>query len=239
MTEHFQVRSYRPGDEVGIQELFAAVHRPRGIPEWRWRFRDAPKGPAVIHVVENEGAIVGHYAHVPFDAFVDGTKVLLGHGGDLMVSDLHRRKGLMKLLIEHYLAADMGFDLRLNFPTDQALRLGERYGAGRSLGQMYRWVRPRDPGAIRRLGPVGRALSAGRLIERGLDAFARHPRGGLALEEEIELGTEFDALASRSASFAPCIRVRDAAYLRWRWFDQPGPRWRLLSARNRSGELRG
>jgi hypothetical protein len=46
-----------------------------------------------------------------------------------------------------------------------------------------------------------------------------------------DFGTETDVLAERSAAFARCIRRRDAAYLRWRWLEQPGPSWSALGAR--------
>jgi GNAT superfamily N-acetyltransferase len=241
MSDDLLLRTYRPGDENGLQELLAAVYGPsavewRSLGEWRWRFQNAPRGPAYIQIVERSGEIVGHYAHVPFDIYVNGRKVLLGHGGDMMVRPDHRERGLMKVLVEGYLSGGMGYDVRINFPTEQAARLGERYGGGRLLGTMTDRVRP---ARIRRFGAIGRALGLSALIERFIGSFAGRPIRGVRVSEEVEPNSEFDDLAARSAGFATCIRVRDAAYVRWRWFDHPGFDWRLLSARDRRGKLTG
>jgi hypothetical protein len=48
-----------------------------------------------------------------------------------------------------------------------------------------------------------------------------------------------DELAFASANFAPCIRVRDADYLRWHWLERPDRRFRIRAARDESGDLRG
>jgi hypothetical protein len=235
-SQHPRLRAYVPGDEDAIQQMFQDVFgRARTPEEWRWRFLEGPDGPAAIHVLEESGRLVGHIAHVPFRAWVDGRRLRLGHGGDTMVVAASRGRGGMKALVEGFLAADHGFDLRLNFPTDQAAGLMQRYGGGRLLGRIPKWVRlldrPRQLAWPARLLP-GRAL-------RAYAAVASRPLPRLAVEPLRELGPAVDELARASAGFARCIRIRDAAYLRWRWLEQPGAAWQLTAARDSAGALRG
>ncbi len=67
----------------------------------------------------------------------------------------------------------------------------------------------------------------------------RFRRPLLRVEELEELGTEVDELAHDSAGFARCIRVRDAAYLRWRWLEQPEPCFHMRAVRAADGRLWG
>jgi hypothetical protein len=55
----------------------------------------------------------------------------------------------------------------------------------------------------------------------------------------VDPGPELDRLAAVSAGFAPCVRARDAAYVRWRWLEQPGASWTLTCVRGPGGALRG
>jgi hypothetical protein len=142
---------------------------------------------------------------------------------------------LLRELIQELYREPLPFDLRMNFPRDYAGTLLERYGAGRLLGRLPKWVRLR--GHAREL-PFPAGQLAGPLL-RIYGAAASSPRPRLPVEEVADLGPEFDALAQASASFAPCIRRRDAAYLRWRWLEQPGRRFSLTAVRASGGALRG
>lgn len=64
----FDYRSYRPGDESSIIELFDMVfHRPMSVDFWRWRFLDHPAGGPLIQMGFDGPTLAGHYAvcHAP------------------------------------------------------------------------------------------------------------------------------------------------------------------------------
>jgi hypothetical protein len=209
--------------------------RTRTLAEWRWRFREAPAGRAYVQLLEVDGAPAGHMAHVPVATWIDGRRLVAGHGGDTMVLPEARGRGGMRQLVESFLAGDHGFDLRLNFPSDVAKPLFQRYGAGTLAGRLPLWVfraRLQRPLPAVARPPASALLAAGRLL-------AQRPAPRLAVGTLTELGAEVDELATASASFARCIRVRDAAYLRWRWLDQPGGHWTIRAARDSDGRLRG
>lgn len=231
------LRTYRPGDEQAIQAMYATVFgKQRSLEEWRWRFRDAPDGPALIHVLERDGRLVGHIAHVGFAVFVESRRLRLAHGSDTMVLPEARGRDGMPRLVRGFLESEHGFDLRMNFPTDRAAVAMERLGGGRRLGRIPRWVRWHTPHPA--LPQPGRFLIACRAT-RLHAAVASWPRPRIRVEPLAQLGPEVDELAEASAAFAPCIRVRDASYLRWRWLDRAGGSWTIRAARSRGGGLHG
>ncbi len=230
-----RARMYAPGDERAILRIFERVfgHR-RSIEEWRWQFQQAPDGPAVILVLEHDRTPVGHLAYVGFAVSVDGRPARLARGCDMMVLPEFRGLGGTGSLLRFFLEHDHGFDMRMGFPTDQTVALLKRYGGGSLLGRLPSWVRLLErPGEF---GTAGR-MAAGTLVRlQGWLASPPSPR--VEVQPLEELGPEVDELAEASMSFAPCIRIRDSAYLRWRWLEKPGSEWTILGARE-EGQLRG
>jgi hypothetical protein len=229
-----RVRTYEPGDEAAILQMFERVHgRPRSLDEWRWQFRAGPEGPALIYLLDHRGTAVGHQAAIPFAAWIDGRHARLALGCDTMILPEHRGQGGVGRLVQAFLAEPHGFDARLGFPTDRTADLVRRHGGGLLLGSLPKWVRlltgPRELGAGGRLATPIVKLH-GRL--------ASLPSPRLEVTALDDLGRGVDELASESRSFAPCIRIRDAAYLRWRWQERPGAQWTILGV-HRERELSG
>ncbi len=231
-----EVRDYRPGDEKAVQAMYERIfERRRPDAEWRWRYREAPAGPAYIQVLELDGSLVGHIAHAPMPTWVDGRRLVLGQGGDTMVLPESRGRGGMRLLVETFLSSPHGFDLRMNFPSEMARERFVRYGAGNVLGQLRLWVCRRQ--LSRPLSAVAQPVARGALA--GFHALTAWPAPRVRVEPMPDPGHEVDELAEASAAFARCIRIRDAAYLRWRWLEQPEAYWDLRAARDRDGRLVG
>jgi hypothetical protein len=219
-----------------VQELYETVlwQRRRPLEEWRWRFLEAPAGPAQLIVLEDErGDVVGHLSSSPFPTWVDGRRLSTAVGGDLMVAERYQGRGGMRLLFQK-LEVSQDFDLRLSFTSEMATPRIQRYGS-RLLGTLPSWthrLRPTRPGLGRARPLEGAALRAVSLV-------ATRPRPRLLVERLAELGPEVDRLAAESAAFARCVRIRDAAYLRWRWLEQPGGHWTIRGALAADGSVRG
>ena len=141
----------------------------------------------------------------------------------------------MKILIDGFLSSEHGFDVRMNFPGERVAPLMERYGLGTVIGHLPRWVRSRGRGASLPTPFDSLVGAAGTVMSRA--AAAPAPR--LRVESLSQTDPSFDELAAESAGFAPAVRVRDGAYLRWRWLDAPHPQWLVRCARTRSGQLCG
>src|SRR5438552_2402600 len=68
MDERFTVRSFRPGDETQILDLFnrSFPHAPRSIEHFRWKYQRNPFGNERISLAfDPDGRLVGHYAGYP------------------------------------------------------------------------------------------------------------------------------------------------------------------------------
>ncbi len=229
------VRRYRPGDEHAIQAVFETVFgRKRSLAEWRWRFQEPPSGPAMLHVLENEDGIVGHISHIAFPTWVDGRRLVVGQGGDTMTMPACRGKGGLRQLVDASLS-EHNYDLRMSFPSDMARPLFVRYGAGTVVAALPSWARRHS---LTRPVPALAAPLARTALAAASFA-ADWPRPRVTVEALEELGAEVDELAEASASFARCIRIRDSAYLRWRWLAQPDARWEIRAARAEDGRLIG
>jgi Acetyltransferase (GNAT) domain len=201
-----RVRSYRPGDEHAIAELFRSCFgRDRPLAEWRWRFVDGPAAAQLIVLCDGD-RIVGSLSRSGFATFVDTKRALCLQSGDAMVHPEYRGCDGLALMMET--ARSRSFDLSLYAPTEVSARVARRkYSSRFESSPMPQWVRWR-PDLVR---PLLAVLRPRRLRPQPLS----------------DPGPEVDALAEASALFAPCIRVRDARYLRWRWLDQPGTDWRV------------
>jgi hypothetical protein len=231
----FSVRPYKPGDEHEIQAMYNAVFdRSRPLAEWRWRFLHAPDGPAVIYVLESDGRLAGHHAHVPGRVWVQGAEHRIGSGCDMMVAPEARGRGGMRSLVDAFLSSAHGFDVRMNFPTERAAELMQRYGGGHVLGTIQQWTRWVERGTS--LPTAARLALTATTRVRGRIASVRRPP--LPVEDLGEPGGEVDQLAGDAAGFARCIRIRDAPYLRWRWLEHPSRSWRVRAVREGS-RLRG
>ncbi len=187
----------------------------------------------MLYVLENEDGIVGHISHIAFPTWVDGQRRLVGQGGDTSTMPACRGKGGLRQLLDASLS-EHNYDLRMSFPGDMALPRYVRYG-DHLVGTLPSWIRRHSltrplPALVT---PFARAaLAAGSFA-------ADRPRPRVTVEALVELGAEVDELAEASASFARCIRIRDSAYLRWRWLAQPDARWEIRAARAEDGRLIG
>jgi GNAT superfamily N-acetyltransferase len=232
-----RARPFRPADVDAVQGLYETVlwRRRRPLAEWRWRFLDAPAGPSEIVVLEDDdGDVVGHVANSPFPTWVDGRRLSAALGGDLMVAERYQGRGGMRLLFQALESSPRRFDLRLSFTSKMATPRIQRYGS-RVLGTLPIWthrLRPTRPLP----GPARPLVRAGL---RAVTPAGTRPRTGLVVEPLRAPGPELDGLAADSGAFVPCIRIRDAAYLRWRWLEQPGGHWTMRVARADDGSVRG
>ncbi len=226
-----RVRPYIPGDEASLVEMYSAIFRERSLAEWRWLFQQGPEGPALIGILEHDGRPVGSIAHIPTSVWVDGRRLRLATGCDLMISPECRGRGGSQQLVETFLESDHGFDLNLGHVNDRSGHVFTQYAGTVQLKRARHWIRYQDrderlPASLTRPLRVCGAVLSGH-------------RPNLTVEDLGAPGNDVDDLARDSAGFARCIRVRDAAYIHWRWSEQPDADWRIRAVRDPRGTLRG
>ena len=231
------VRRYRLGDEDALVEMSRSMfpEHPKSIATWRWCYRQAPEGPADILVLESEDRVVGGIVHVPVAVWLEGRRRRLAIGCDLMIQPEFRGQGWSQQLVGAFVASEHGFDINFGVVNESSSYVMGRYAGTVTMGRVDRWVRFRSRG-VRQASSI-RSVATG--AERLHGATLSWPRPSVRVEDLAIPCSDLDDLARESADFAACIRIRDSAYLRWHWLEQPGEGWRVRAVREADGGLSG
>lgn len=233
-----RVRRYQLGDEDTLVEMSRSIfpENSRSLADWRWCFRQAPEGPADIRLLESESRVVGAITHVPVAVWIEGRRRRLAIGCDLMIQPEFRGQGRSQQLVNAFLAAEHGFDVNFGVVNAHSSHVMGRYAGTVTMGPVESWIRFGSRGVSRASPPIRSLATA---AERLYGATLSWPRPTVRVDDLAVPCPDVDELARESAEFAPCIRVRDSAYLRWHWLEQPGGRWRVRAAREANGRLCG
>lgn len=236
-SSDFKVRQARPEDEPAIEAMFLECFgTPRSRAQWRWRWFGAGVGRGEALILESEGIPVGHWAGATADMWLDGQRKRVMLGGEVMVLPAFRRRGGMGMLIGA--AREVAFahaDVWVGFATEEATRVAGANGGGRIIGNLPTWIV--WPKRIPRLPAPADSLAALLLAAWRAIVFAVLPCA--RVEILTAASSEIDDLAASAGSYSTCMRIRDSAYLRWRWLERPEGQVTVLGARTRSGCLSG
>jgi hypothetical protein len=237
-ASEFIVRAAVPEDEPAIEQMFLECFgTPRSAAVWRWRWFGAQGGHGVSRILENDGVPVGHWAGSITDMWLERGRKRLLLGGDTMVRPHYQRRGGMGMLIrEARVVAEAHADVWIGFATDAASRVTAANGGAPFIGRVPVWMI--WPKRVPRLpAPIG-ALAARLLAGWRAIMFAVLPCDAVKPVDAVS-PEEVDELAAGSAAYATCIRIRDSAYLRWRWLERAEGQVTVFTARTRAGRLSG
>lgn len=210
------VRALTVDDLPAFQALFLAVFGER-ISAERWA-RKYAAGQGEGHGIWLAGQLIAHCGIFYRSTLVGGEVRRIGQLGDLMASPdkaggLSRRGSPFFQLIQHVLARLRGPDnpdgLAFGFPSERAMRLGERLGLFTTIDLLYELIFP--------------PRAAGFFSDRRQLLLPTDP------SFDRIAGPLWQAMAKdlRQAM----VGVRDAAYLRTRYFEHPNHQYRLCCIR--------
>ena len=203
-----RVREFAEGDTGQVLDLLrGAFGRWPPIeavtPEefFRWKFTQCPFGPAMVRVVELEGALAGVAAYMPWH-FRDGEREVRAlRGVDVAVDAAYRGRGVSMAIRS---AARFEQDFEFVWSNPNAASHPGAVKAGRRTVTLPRFV---GPGAS--LSTVAPAAARG--VRR------RSLPGASAAELLAETGDVETLLSSVSAADGRLSTARDLPYLRWRY----------------------
>lgn len=98
------VRSYRPGDEKQILELWKNIfQRERTLIHWNWKFNNNPYSniQTSLAIASDNSQIIGQYAVIPVKLNFRGVPVLAAQVVDLMTHPDFRRQGISLKMAKH------------------------------------------------------------------------------------------------------------------------------------------
>lgn len=237
-TSDFVVRTARSEDERAIEQMFSECFgTPRSLAQWRWRWFGAAGGHGEALILQSDGRPVGHWAGSATNMWLEGHRKRVMLGGEVMVRPAYRRRGGMGMLIGAARAiAEEHADVWIGFATDEAARVTAANGGGHFIGRLPTWnVWPkRVPRLYAPAGKlVARLLAVWRaIVFRALPCAAVGPLG-------VAASAEIDDLAASAAAYAVCMRIRDGAFVRWRWLERAEGQVTVFGARAKSGRLSG
>lgn len=197
-----ELRSYQPGDEKQIMELFQICFGKSLSPAyWIWRFSENPEGKMMIMLQWDSEKLVGHYAVSPIRMTVEGDEILTALSMTTMTHPDYAGKGIFTELAEalyyeekkkNQLAAVWGF------PNNNS-----HYGFIKNL----QWQN----------------------LEQ-IPVFSIETDRIKDVPEDISIGNSFSEkhIASASSNNFMVAIKRDAAYLNWRYRDNPTNKYLLF-----------
>ena len=204
------------------------------IDRFRWLYLDNPDGRAVawFAVDDRSGEVVGSTAVTPRRIRLGRCRqeVVAWNCGDFSISPRYRTMGAaLKLRRAARDAIDAGARPFLYaHPNDRMLPVHLRVGHA-PLGRMVRYARRMR---IETGWPVVDAAGSIGLRFIGRESFVRR-------REDLELvtatvGADFDELYARAASRLGTALVRDASYVRWRFWQMPCERHEIVVTRRKA-----
>ncbi|QDU67387.1 GNAT family N-acetyltransferase [Engelhardtia mirabilis] len=250
-NEALQLHGCGPEDRAEQARLFNACFKKGTIPEeLRWRYDDCPHGSAVSFVSRPPGGEgISGYACNPRRVLAFGdesTATLVGQTGDVMTHPDWRKRGIFSSLDRASMveAGRRGWAAVFGLPNRRSAHIFLELGWDQ-IGLIRPWS------FVLRSGPEARALrfTDGRLASLLLPATGLRCRRGEARLRRAAAGysvaplsrfpEEVCALSKRVEREFPFMVRRDAAYLNWRFIDNPAELHAVLGIHAANGDLAG
>ncbi len=259
--------AFDPPDEARTREIAAFMRAQHEPPEayprprdqyfhWKLRWNPVHTGFASAMVREDTDRVVSLCTVTPKRFWVRGEERLWGEIGDTFTDPAFQRKGMFSALVNasRERAQRAGFEVVYGLPNDQSgpaytgklnfpakpdadhvnctLPLSSRAVASRALAAHHDkpWY-----GAVRFAFENPLTSAASRALAWTL--LTRPSPAGITVREESSFGSEYDDLWRAVRPSLPVAQVRDAAYLTWRFLENPF-QFRVFVAR-RGGALAG
>jgi hypothetical protein len=208
------VRTFTPGDENAIRDLFALCfgkEMPRE--EWAWKYKNSPSGSTAAIALDDD-KIVAHYGGLRMKFHYRGKSFDVLQPCDVMTRPDYRarifsKRGAMIRAGEHFYEANP-MDFAFGFPSERHAILGTK-----QLGYTkheYVTVLNKRVSAFRRMGnPLLK-------IEKGWNFIKGH---------------EIDRLWEETKDRQGLAILKDSRYIFWRYKDNPVKRYEPLIVRKR------
>ena len=210
------LRTYEPGDELGIAQLFEKCFlKPLSLEHWEWKYTKNPYGNHYIIVALSDGRIVAQYAGYPvYMEDSRGQKVCAIHIGDTMTDPnarglgIGRRSVIARVTQAFYQQFCVG-KVAFNFgvPSSRITRLGKMLLSYEPLGPVLLWTNEGQK------SPSSRSVRS--------SWFGRLKRSRYKISRSSTIEPDVEQLYHRIKGSFGVSLYRDNAYLRWRYCMPP------------------
>lgn len=234
-------------DGEAIRQCLRQFLTPRAdLPRYHWLYRDNPQGQvrAWLAIDQASDQVIGSAAAFPRRFYHLGTETEAWVLGDFCIDDRFRVLGPALALQRAMLSAleSSGKSFCYDFPGEKMVAIYKRLRI-EPVGQMVRMAKPvrvdRFVNNALKFPMIAQTIS--HLGNWALAATLRPPRCASELDFAVldgRCGDEFTSLCETVGDRqGPCVK-RSAAYLNWRFLDNPYCAYNIMTAR-RGGKLVG
>jgi hypothetical protein len=238
--DDLRFKSYEPGDERAIVELFEKVFKkPMGNPDslrhWKWEFDSNPVKPISICLAWDSDRLVGQYAVNPMRFRVSGESAIGVLSLDTMTDPEYSRKGIFqeaaKLLYQQLIG--QGTSFVFGFPNANSMHgfKGNLAWSMISVPPVYVCPLPATQPFRRTFLSLlkNACLKAYGLVLEGTGA-AEKNKQRVTIRKDVMVDSWADELWQKCCNQHDVWVVRDAAYLRWRYNDRPETSYEYYTA---------
>ena len=224
------------GDVAGISELITGMSyaegdqrlRDKSPAYYRWMYLENPAGQAIVHSARHRGRIVASFALAPKTVQIDGRRLVVGKTMDMFTDPDYQGMGLIKRCTEAVFAEAKASGMAGWYVTPSVNSdpiFTGKWGYREDFTLAYRArVLAYAPVLAAAVKPAGPARLAGRVLD-GIRGILPRRRlrlpAGCSVATMASFGPETDQLWSDVATGYRVALVRDAAYLTWRYIDNP------------------
>jgi hypothetical protein len=232
---------YDPALEPEIFDFQQAAYPTRRTdwiaPRWRWMFLASAQRlgvPPMVWLYRNASGIVAHQGAIPVKLKVGEQEHTTGWFVETMALESVRGKTIGPMLIKKALE-DLPFNLSLGqTPQMRTIQLTMGWTQVAPLGTYVLLLNPREVLAAKIAPWIARdsaalGLAALQLGKRTVGR--RRLRWQATISEITHFDSTHDALWDTVKDAYQCAVVRDAAYLNWKYVDQPGQSFVRLEIR--------
>lgn len=206
MAEELLIRSYQPGDEVAIVELFQKTFgRSMSLAFWAWRFRDNPIGRVLIDLAWSGDVLVGHYAVSPVMVWMGGQERLTALSMTTMTHPDYRGRGLFVTLAKSVYRRMADEDLAMVWGFPNAI-------SHRGFVCNLAWVDIHEVPIFRRVLAEGRSMP--------------EPSAHVCVLSNLD--SRLDRLWDEVKGRHRILTKRDSRYLGWRYTAHPEQQYTVL-----------
>ena len=244
MTEAWSVRPALPQDEARQADIFNICFRKqKDARTFAWKYRENPDGPAISRVAcDAQGTVVGGYSYVPRRFRRDGAPLVLMQASDAMTVPEWQGRGIFTGL-DDLVCAEAGrqgvpwaFAYSGRLSLKGFLRNGWQL-IGHAPVWRLRFRSRRSLGRAGRLAPLLVPLAPVLDVVLGWRA-RRLPSASTEVQRLERFEAEADELSAACVPARGLFGERRAAWLNWRYVDNPTRRQEAFALR-RAGRLQG
>lgn len=201
------IRPYKPGDEKGFQKLDRLIelhpYNRRNIDNWFWKFQgNNPAGSPMMIYAQNDDTIIGHFAAIPMNYWLNGERIVGSHSAAMMIDPKWQNKGLIKFVADKLIKEieDRGIPFTYGYPNDNAYDLHIKL-----LG--YEVV------AAQRLFIYS--------MQNNHNELSLTHSNNFKWEKIEKFNQQVDKLWDKTKNNFNAIVIRNSKFLNWRYIDRP------------------